>query len=208
MSGLCDIERTGSLVFEKSRIPFTDEEWCRLQRLVMESEYEHIIGGDANESHSVWVSRYVNDIRQPVALNETAKKITEIVMSDKMRRFYASFTGTETLCLRRCQANRMFEGDYIGMHKDQDSNPDYYATIIFHLRSDYRGGRFETGDGRCFHPPCFSALANDCAISHQVTPVESGERLTLACFLSKSFAENRKNRYRFRIGETKKPLKS
>lgn len=205
MNTALDIEKNGSLLFEKNSIPFTNAEWHRLEKLIRNSDYEHIIGGDANESHSVWVARYVNDIKQPEMLNETAKAIQELVMSEKMRRFYSAFTGTEQLCLRRCQANKMYQGDYIGMHKDQDSNPDYFATVIFHLESLYQGGIFETSDKRRYRPEPHMALVNNCAISHQVTPVTEGERLTLACFLSTSFSESRHKRHAFVV---EKPNKS
>ncbi|HHO58941.1 MAG TPA: 2OG-Fe(II) oxygenase [Thiotrichales bacterium] len=194
-----DIEERGTLVFENSELPLTPMEWQQLESLVAQSPFEHIIGGDAGESHSVHVSRYYNDVEEPVALNAIAPAIADIVMSPKMRRFYARFTGTETLCLRRCQANKMLAGDFIGMHKDQDSSPDYYATVVFHLDSAYTGGHFETCDQRRYRPARHMALVNNCSISHQVTPVESGTRLTLACFLSPSFAPSRRPRKNFRV---------
>ena len=194
-----DIEKRGTLLFEPGELPLDDDDWRRLESLVAASSFDHIIGGDANEAHSVWVSRYFNDIDIPRALNDTALAIETIVMSPKMRRFYARFTGTETLYLRRCQANKMHAGDFIGMHKDQDSSPYYYATVVFHLESDYEGGYFETQDRRRYRPRRHMALVNNCSIPHQVTTVESGTRLTLACFLSMTDAPCNNTRYDFTI---------
>lgn len=197
-----DLEKQSTLVFEEQQLPFTKQDWQQLAQLLADSEYQHVVGGDANESHSVWVSRYHNDVAAPQAINPLSGDVEAIVMSPKMRDFYQRFTGTDKLCLRRCQANRLRKGDYIGMHKDQDSSPDYLATIVFHFSESYSGGYFQTDDGdeqQSYKPMSHMALVNSCSIPHQVTPVESGERLTLACFLSTSFSENKKARYAFRI---------
>ena len=198
-----DLNNEATMVFEQQDVPLSVQEWQQLAELLAKSEYQHIVGGDANESHSVWVSRYHNDVESPEALNALSGDIEAIVMSSKMRDFYQRFTGTNELCLRRCQANRLHKGDYIGMHKDQDSSPDYLATIVFHFSDEYTGGYFQTGDmggeQHSYKPQSHMALVNSCSIPHQVTEVESGERLTLACFLSTSFADNKKSRYAFQI---------
>ncbi len=97
-----DLEQQATLLFEAEEIPLTKQEWQQLAELLANSEYQHIIGGDANESHSVWVSRYFNDIEEPEALNAQSRDIEAIVMSAKMRDFYQRFAGTDKLCLRRC----------------------------------------------------------------------------------------------------------
>jgi len=199
-----DIEQKPTLLFAEDEIPLTEQEWQRLGVLLSDSEYEHIVGGDANEGHSVWVSRYFNDIESPEALNALSSDIEAVVMSPKMRAFYQRFAGTDMLCLRRCQANRLNKGDFIGEHKDQDSSPEYMATIVFHFSDNYSGGYFQTRNvttkkQQSYKPSARMALVNNCSIPHQVTPVERGERLTLACFLSTSFAPNKKSRFTFKI---------
>lgn len=194
-----DLEQQATLLFNEDEIPFTEQEWRQLSALLAGSEYEHIIGGDADESHSVWVSRYFNDVETPEALNAQSREIEAIVMSPKMRAFYQRFTGTDWLCLRRCQANLLQEGDYIGEHKDQDSSPDYLATIVYHFSDDYTGGYFQTSLNQSYKPLAHMALVNNCSVPHQVTRVESGKRLTLACFLSTSFGPNMKSRVDFKV---------
>lgn len=208
-----DLEQQATLLFEENEIPLDKQEWQELSALLDKSEYEHIIGGDANESHSVWVSRYVNDVEAPQALNAFSEEVEAIIMSKKMRDFYQRFTGTNKLCLRRCQANRLKKGDYIGVHKDQDSSPDYFATIVFHFSSGYSGGYFQSGEPKSdekkldeqqqYKPSAHMALVNNCSVPHQVTEVESGERLTLACFLSTSFAQNKNTPAAFKIAPGK-----
>ena len=205
-----DLEQQATLLFEEAEIPLNSDEWQQLGQLLADSEYDHIIGGDANESHSVWVSRYFNDVQSPKALNALSDDVASIVMSPKMRHFYQQFTGTDKLCLRRCQANRLQKGDYIGIHKDQDSSPDYFATVVFHFDDKYSGGYFQTADSslasnsheqKRYKPQGRMALVNNCSISHQVTRVESGVRLTLACFLSTSFAANQSEPAAFKINK-------
>ena len=194
-----ELEQQATLLFDENEVPLTKQEWQQLEDLLADSEYEHIVGGDMNESHSVWVSRYFNDVESPVALNDLSRLIEAIVMSPKMRRFYQCFTGTGQLCLRRCQANRLHKGDYIGEHKDQDSSPDYLATVVFHFSEDYSGGSFQTSGQQLYKPQAHMALVNNCSVPHRVTKVESGERLTLACFLSTSFAPSKKPRLAFTV---------
>lgn len=198
-----NIEQQETLLFEPEDIPLSQQEWRQLEELLAKSEYEHIVGGDADESHSVWVSRYFNDIENPESLNTFSKEIESLVMSAKMRAFYQQFTGTDKLCLRRCQANRLYVGDYIGEHKDQDSSPDYLATIVFHFSEDYTGGYFQTSDQQRYKPKVHMALVNSCSVPHQVTKVASGVRLTLACFLSTSFGPSKKPRRAFKIDDSR-----
>ena len=197
-----DFDEQGTLLFNKNEIPLSEDEWQQLEALINQVEYQHVVGGDAGEGHSVKVCRFYNDIEKPVALNEKSLDVSEIVMSPKMKNFYRQFTGTDQLCLRRCQANLLHEGDFIGVHKDQDSNPNYFATVVFHFGTDYRGGDFVThGEfgSRQYHPAARAALVNNCFIPHEVTTVEHGERRTLACFLSKEFDTSTNQRRPFCI---------
>ena len=196
-------EEQGTLLFNDIEFPLTSEEWQHIESLLDEVGYEHIVGGDAGEGHSVWVCRFYNDVDRPVALHARSQEVSDIVMSPKMKAFYKQIMGTDELCLRRCQANLLNEGDYIGVHVDQDSNPDYYATVVLHFDSDYRGGEFITRDQQrgdhSYSPYKRAALVNDCSIPHEVTRVESGRRRTLACFMSKNFGDSHHHRKKFRV---------
>jgi Rps23 Pro-64 3,4-dihydroxylase Tpa1-like proline 4-hydroxylase len=195
----------GTLMYARTEIPLADEEWQQLEALLQGLDYDHVVAGDAEESHSVQVCRFFNDVEKPEALHARSAQIQALVMSPKMRRFYRRFTGNEQLCLRRCQVNLMQAGDFIGVHKDQDSNPDYIATVVFHFADDYRGGDFVTHNSRCgawhFHPRAHTMLVNNCTIPHEVAPVEQGNRLTLACFLSTEFGPSRHLRKDFQLNQ-------
>lgn len=195
----------GTLLYAQQQMPLEREEWQQLETLLQDLHYDRVVGGDAKEAHSVQVCRFFNDVEKPEALHTRAAQIYALVMSAKMRRFYRRFTGSETLCLRRCQANLMQTGDFIGVHKDQDSNPDYIATVVFHFADNYRGGDFVTHDSGTgtarFHPQAQSVLVNNCTIPHEVTAVEQGSRLTLACFLATEFGPSRHQRKDFQIAD-------
>lgn len=193
----------GTLLFNAAEFPLTTEEWQEIETVLEDAEYEHIVGGDAGEGHSVWVCRFYNDVEKPVPLHPQSQKISDIVMSPKMKAFYKQIIGSDELCLRRCQANLLHEGDYIGVHVDQDSNPDYFATVVLHFDTEYRGGEFITRDQQrgdhSYSPYKRAALVNDCSIPHEVSMVESGSRKTLACFLSKNFSDSNNHRKNFKI---------
>ena len=55
-------DEQGTLLFRQDELPLSKEEWKQLESLVNEVEYEHVVGGDAGEGHSVWVCRFYNDI--------------------------------------------------------------------------------------------------------------------------------------------------
>jgi hypothetical protein len=191
----------GTLMFVQQDVPMDEGEWRQLEKILSDVEYEHVIGGDAGEGHSVGVCRFYNDVNRPVALHDKSLSVSNIVMSQKMRDFYKNFTGTDNLCLRRCQANRLHKGDYIGVHKDQDSNPSYIATVVFHFGSNYSGGHFVSHDktrgDKSYGPENRAVLVNNCSIPHEVSAVVAGERKTLACFLSKEFGNSRNSRQEF-----------
>ncbi|WP_455201016.1 2OG-Fe(II) oxygenase, partial [Kaarinaea lacus] len=69
----------------------------------------------------------------------------------------------------------------------------------------------EGGEFLLYHPedgekrvnlPKYSVLLNRGDIPHQVMPVQSGVRLTLACFFSTNFGATRKTRSEIKIAST------
>lgn len=197
------LDRSGALIFGSGEVPLGAEQWAQLETIARQVDYEHIIGGDAGEGHSVYVSRFVNDVVEPVDLQPQANTIKNIVMNDDMQLFYKSFLGGEALCLRRCQANLLKKSDYIGKHIDQHSNPDYIASVVFHFDSDYQGGDFisqpDSVNETTFHPKPHSVVVNNGHCWHEVEAVVSGERRTLACFFSNQFGRSQNNRQEFEI---------
>ena len=197
------LQQTGALQFDAADVPLSQTQWLELESISQQVNYEHIIGGDAGEGHSVHVSRFINDVTEPVDLQPIATRLKAITMSETMLRFYQRFTGTQKLCLRRCQANLLKTDDFIGKHIDQHSNPDYFASVVFHFDSAYEGGDFisqpDSIKKKTFHPVAHSVVINAGHVWHEVKPVSAGERRTLACFLSTSFGKSRRPRLDFDV---------
>lgn len=194
----------GSALIPAAEIPLNAEHWDRIHALLDQVRYEKVVGGDTGDRHSVWVGRFVNDVAQPQALSEHTQALLDIVMSDTMQIWYQQYMQTpEALCLRRCQANKMLPGDFIGYHIDQDTTPDYDLTFIFQLGESYAGGDFvvhHPNRGReSFHGPRGSIMVNRGDLPHEVTPVLAGCRKTLACFLSRNFGATRVPRQAIKI---------
>jgi len=193
----------GALIIHPDEIPLNAHHWQQLESILSSMDYEKVVGGDTGDAHSVWVGRFINDVHKPEYLHPQTEQVLEILMSPVMRRFFSDITGDSPLCVRRCQANRLMEGDFIGYHIDQDTTPDYKATAIFQLSSDYQGGEFIV-----HHPvrgdvpvdfPRYSVLMNRGDIPHQVKPVQNGVRSTLACFFSTNFGPTQKPRTEIKV---------
>lgn len=198
-----ELTETGALLFSGDDVPLTETQWQALEATSREADYEHVIGGDAGEGHSVYVSRFVNDVIAPVDLQPRALPVKEIILSQRLMAFYQQFLGPKPLCLRRCQANLLKADDYIGRHIDQHSSPDYIASVVFHFDSDYQGGDFvsqpHTDSELKVHPKPHSVMVNSGSVWHEVEPVVSGERRTLACFFSNQFGNNTQHRKEFAV---------
>ena len=198
-----DFKRHGAVVLQRDEIPLSQEQWHVLELLIRDIEYVKIVGGDTGDAHSVWVGRFVNDVDKPQLLHTASERILQLLLGDVMHRFFAGLIGAQPLCIRRCQANRLFEDDFIGYHIDQDTTPDYMATAVFQFSDGFEGGEFvlhhpEQGDVTLTLPK-YSVLLNRGDIPHQVLPVKHGMRQSLACFFSTNFGSTNKPRSEFKI---------
>jgi hypothetical protein len=200
-----EFQRYGALVIAPEELPMSAAQWERLESILNNMDYEKVVGGDTGDAHSVWVGRFVNDVKKPESLHHMTADVLDVLMSDAMHAFFAGVTGESPLCVRRCQANRLLEGDFIGYHIDQDTTPDYNSTAIFQFSGQIEGGEFvvhhpQQGDNTINFPK-FSVLINRGDIPHQVTPVTSGVRLTLACFFSTNFGPTQIPRSQIKVEE-------
>jgi len=201
-----DFQQHGAIVLQREELPLADLQWDTLESLLAQMDYAKVVGGDTGDAHSVWVGRFVNDVEKPEMLHPLAQPLLEIVMNENMHAFFGNLIGSYPLCVRRCQANRLFNGDFIGYHIDRDTTPDYSATAVFQFSDEFEGGEF-----MLYHPeegeslvkmPKYSVLLNRGDIPHQVMPVKTGVRLTLACFFSTNFGATSKSRSEIKIAST------
>jgi predicted 2-oxoglutarate/Fe(II)-dependent dioxygenase YbiX len=191
-------KRQGYVVLRRDEIPLQAAQWNKLQSILEQMDYVKVVGGDTGDSHSVWVGRFVNDVEKPKLLHGLASGLLDIVMNKEMHAFFGHLVGNYPLCVRRCQANRLYLKDFIGYHIDQDTTPDYMATAVFQFSDAFEGGEFVL-----YHPksgeqvvelPKYSVLVMRGDIPHEVMPVRNGVRQTLACFFSTNFGATRKPR--------------
>jgi len=192
-----EFQRSGAIVAQQDEIPLSAAQWRQLEDVMQRMEYAKVVGGDTGDAHSVWVGRFVNDVHQPELLHELSAQVLEIMLGDTMHRFFSRLVQAYPLCMRRCQANRLLAGDFIGYHVDQDTTPDYKATAIFQFSDNYQGGDFIVhyqDRDQLLPMPKYSMLINRGELPHQVTPVTQGLRLTLACFFSTNFGPTQKPR--------------
>lgn len=196
-------QQRGAIVLQREELPLSNSLWDALEALLAQMDYAKVVGGDTGDAHSVWVGRFVNDVEKPESLHVLTQPLLEIVMNEDMRAFFGQLVGAYPLCMRRCQANRLFHEDFIGYHIDRDTTPDYTATAVFQFSDEFEGGEF-----MLYHPedgeklvklPKYSVLLNRGDIPHQVMPVQTGVRLTLACFFSTNFGATRKPRSEIKI---------
>lgn len=200
-----EFRQNGAVLIAAEELPMGKADWQQLDAILNGMDYEKVVGGDTGDAHSVWVGRFVNDVTRPEYLHPLTDRVLGILMSQKMHQFFSRLIGAGPLCVRRCQANRLESGDFIGYHIDQDTTPDYLATAIFQLSGAYQGGEFIV-----YHPdrgdfpmdfPRFSVLLNRGDIPHEVTSVKQGTRSTLACFFSTNFGPTRKPRSQIKVVE-------
>ena len=104
-------------------MPLVDSDWDMLESLLAQMDYAKVVGGDTGDAHSVWVGRFVNDVEKPESLHSLSEPLLEIVMKEKMHTFFGQLIGAYPLCIRRCQANRLFNGDFI-------QKPAVFITVI------------------------------------------------------------------------------
>lgn len=198
-----EFKRDGAVLISSDELPMSEVDWQQLESILASMEYEKVVGGDTGDAHSVWVGRFINDVNKPERLHPRTGEVLNILLSDSMYQFFSSIIGASPLCVRRCQANRLLEGDFIGYHVDQDTTPDYMATAIFQFSGAYQGGEFvvhhpQKGDFPIDFPK-FSVLLNSGDIPHQVMSVKQGVRSTLACFFSTNFGPTRKPRSEIKV---------
>lgn len=78
----------------------------------------------------------------PVYRNDPwGKRVVEILSSGKSREFFNGIMGEECF-IRRCQANQLEAGNFIGKHIDTYSNLEYRYSVVIQFGKDYGGGEF------------------------------------------------------------------
>jgi hypothetical protein len=194
-----ELQEDGALVLGDQSGFFNDEEWAALETFALLSglPYETVHVGDAGEPNKVEVGRLMTDVEQPLVVNESiSKKMLEIICAPSRLKFMENLLGMSPLYIRRAQINNMHTGSFIGQHVDQDSNPDYEASIVLQFGRAFDGGEFviHLPDGRknVIVPAFRSVTITRCDFAHEVRPVLAGIRTSLVYFVSRHAGHNRR----------------
>lgn len=193
------IKNEGVVILEADKIPLSKKEWDILDAMVSSDSlpYEKVEIGDTDDSHYLYVCRFMTDVQKPEFVNTTfSQKVIKILESDKMMGLYKQLLGANELYVRRCQINVIPENGFVGYHIDNEANPDYLVAIIIQFSYDFEGGEYlvhhKTLGKKYYKPSYHSMLISRGDLPHEVTKVIQGERKTLVYFLAPHFGENRR----------------
>jgi hypothetical protein len=192
------IDQEGTVLLASKDCPLDVAQWDSLDALTAPDAlpYEQVEYGDTGDRHCVEVGRFLTDSDEPRAVHSTADEVLTNIDGPAMRRLYEGLLGRTALTIRRCQVNLLRAGGFVGIHVDQDANPDYLAAVVLQLGKDYQGGEYVVHHQRCgrlcYRIPYHSMLISQCDLSHEVTPVTSGIRKTLVYFIAAHAGKNRR----------------
>lgn len=179
------LEYNGYEVIYEHDIPFSRKEWEQIERLTTENNlsYVKVYNGDTSEALSLNVFR----VKKP-GLNEIYHdELMEIVGSKKMLDFYRQICKNNKLKIDRCQVHLYKKNDYIARHIDKESYEGYLYSLLFAISDNFSGGEMilynKKGSADKFVIQNHSLLLFDSDIPHEVLPIKSGIRKTLAMFL-------------------------
>jgi hypothetical protein len=195
------LKETGSIYLPESTGFFELAEWESIERIANSPElpWEKVTVGDADEPNDVYVGRFMIDVDYPRMVNESlARQLIPILASDKIVAYCQKALGGGELFIRRVQINKMGNGSFIGLHLDQDSNPDYEISLVLQLGQQYSGGAFvvhrSENDLISYTTQYRSVLISRCDLHHEVCEVLDGQRMTLVFFFSRHNGMNERLR--------------
>ena len=116
------------------------------------------------------------------------REVVEMINRGRCRELLSELMDGE-FHIRRCQANVLLEGSFIGRHIDTYSNLDYRYSCVIQFGEQYEGGEFfidQEGTEREIRTGYADVLVNRCEVPHGVRRVTGGNRTSLVFFLSKS----------------------
>jgi len=170
---------------------FSDKEINYLANACYSVPKDFIKIGDVGEENKLSVGRFMVDKKGelPVYCNDpVGQKVVDILSSGKCFKFFKEVMGGDYF-IRRCQANMITEGGFIGKHIDTYSNFDYRYSVVIQFGQSYGGGKFFVDFKDDLHKVKTSfadMIINRCEIPHGVESVTNGKRMSLVFFLSKN----------------------
>ena len=178
------LQSDGSILFSDHELPISKTEWKLLASLFQGAElnFETLFKGDTDEKLSLNCLR----IKKQLDSNISNQSIFNILTTPLFTKFLSKALCLSDFEIDRCQAHIYKKGDFLGLHNDKDSAPDYLYSCIISFSSNYSGGEFILYDKNKverFKPLDKSLLIIKSGLFHEVKEVLSGERRVLVFFI-------------------------
>jgi hypothetical protein len=194
-----ELRDRGTILIAPGKL-FSADELAKLDRLESKIPEEAIRKGDADDDHNIFVKRIRVDHPgcQPSNANGLASaQIIELLEARGRSFALASIFGSlSDYTIRRCQMHRMVPGSFVGIHLDEESDPDFEYSVILQLARDFEGGEFvvylNDHETQVFKPVLGSVLITSCKFRHEVRLVRAKERRSLVYFYSRHKGANRR----------------
>ncbi len=170
---------------------FSSEDLQYLHQACESVPKELIRIGDVGEENNLDVGRFMEDRKEetPAYRNSPlGQGVVDRLNNGRCKQLLRSVMEGD-FYIRRCQANLLGHGSFIGKHIDTYSNLDYLYSCVLQFGNEYEGGEFfvdHNGQEQEIRTGYGDFLINRCEIPHGVRRVTAGKRMSLVFFLSKS----------------------
>lgn len=181
-----ELEKNKYILLERPKIPLTDDEFDKLEEILICAERNRSGGPKlAKDNSSCFYeidlqTSYFSVSKQSRV--EYEEEITEIIESDEMINLYKKFTGADEVIINSPQVNILNTQCWIGRHRDIDYENEEVFNIVIQLGKIYDGGEFVIYLEEKLQEvwlPYRSMLIFDLRFEHEVKKVIDGERRTL-----------------------------
>jgi hypothetical protein len=194
---MTSLREAGAVMFPRG-VVFDDAELERLIELQQYIPEEHVQVGDVGDTHDLHIRRFMHDRAGEIperVHRPYSDQILEILTDDRRTAFFTDLIepGRE-LFIRRAQYNRLVRDSFVGLHVDAESNPGFALSVLVQLGREYGGGEFVAyppdGPELVLEPTFGSVIVLDPQRPHEVRPVKSDQRISLAYFYGRDLKPN------------------
>jgi len=179
-----NLQHKGAIEYDLKGKIFNADEIRNLEKEIFQQKesFEVVEQGDTEESSSLCVLR----IKRPNVDSYNAKKVRNFLEKKEFVSFLKDKTELENIEIDRCQAHIYQKGDFLSLHNDTDSCPDYKYSCILFFSDDYEGAEFKVYSERnshSFKPKYGEILLIKSGLMHEVCKVRNGTRKVLVFFI-------------------------
>lgn len=179
-----ELENTGWVLIPKEYLPWSIQELNHIEKITSAENipYKRSEYGDTGEKNPVSYFRILHPTIHETCLPECMR----LIESNAVKNFFLSITGEKNYDIDRCQAHMYFKGDFIAVHTDSDSCPEYRYSVMLLLSEGYKGGEFVMHDAESLislKPEKYSMIIAKSYYPHEVKEITFGIRRTLVFFI-------------------------